>query len=263
MPELDIRHVGATELHQHFDREFTAQGCYVELGLKDGVLLADYHAEVGSPMTPFSVHYGFDRRWAIPALTGEAANALLRDIAPLAQRMLDDWETDLDDRQANVVAVLGDDAAAAEREIADLIGERYPEDLPADMNPDLIQEWDLDSATNGEEADAYDITDETTDERLAEIEADILSNLAMCGSIENPKIVCHGLDSYLEGLREQKIAEAREKVEDELEAIAEAVASRPDTVKRAARLGLSDRRIAELLNVSHVTVGNIRKNSPN
>ncbi|MCY0924419.1 hypothetical protein OS965_41135, partial [Streptomyces sp. H27-G5] len=61
-----------------------------------------------SPMTPFSVHYGFDRRWAIPALTGEAANALLRDIAPLAQRMLDDWETDLDDRQANVIAVLGD-----------------------------------------------------------------------------------------------------------------------------------------------------------
>ncbi|MCX5199697.1 hypothetical protein OOK31_38470 [Streptomyces sp. NBC_00249] len=263
MPELDIRYVGATALHAHYERVIEAQSCYIELGLEDGVFLADHSSDVGNPMTPDSVRRGVDRRWAIPALTGDAANALLEELAPLAERMLADWTPELDSSHSETLAVLGEDGEAAEREIRELIESRFPDDEPADENPALIQEWDVDSAVNGDEATEYDITDETTDARLVEIEADIIANLAQCTSLENPTIVCHGLDTYLRGLREEKINEAREEVEEELEEIAEAVARRPATVLRAARLGLSDRRIGELLGVSHVTVGNIRKSPKN
>ncbi|MFI5987405.1 hypothetical protein ACIBEA_41880 [Streptomyces sp. NPDC051555] len=256
--ELEIRHVGDTELHAHFARESEAQPCYVELSLEFGVLSARYSSEVSPNAVPRAVLLGFDHQWSIPPLTGRAANALLREVAPLAQRMLDDWTTGLNATE-NVIAVLGEDAAAADSEIAALIAGRYPEDAPDDQNADIVQEWSLEAATNGDEVSEHGITAETTDERLAEIEASILENLSGCMGLDHPTAVCPGLDTYLERLREELVTEAREEVEAELEAIAEAVASRPETVQRAARLGLSDRRIAELLGVSHVTVGTIRK----
>ena len=60
--------------------------------------------------------------------------------------------------------------------------------------------WDLDSATNGCEAEEYWITADTGDARLDEIEREILADLAECG--ENPVAVCQGLDSYLRTVRD-------------------------------------------------------------
>lgn len=195
-----------TELHCHYDGQSEPQGVYIELGLRDGTLLADYDSEVGSGH-PFSVHYGFDRRYGIPVLTADAANRVMREIGPLAARILADWDEEWDGN--NMVARLGEDAAAAEEEIEALLGE----DPAGWADKDLVGLWDIDGAVNGHEAEEHGITAQTSDERLEEIERKILAGLA--GVSENPVAVCHGLDTYLRGLRDKLIAEAADEDEDE------------------------------------------------
>lgn len=190
--------VHADELFCHYDGQYERQPCYIELGLRDGMLLADWDAIVGSG-TPGSVYHGFDRRWAIPCLTAEAANRVMQEIAPLASRMLADWEEEWDGN--NMVAVLGEDAQAAEEEIQDHLGisAAFRDLAPPFDATDEVAVWHIDGVTNGCEASEYGITAETTDERLAEIEAEILDDLGSPSGVT----VCHGLDSYLRELRDR------------------------------------------------------------
>jgi hypothetical protein len=194
-------------LWRHYDGQTERQSCYIELGLKDGVLLADWDAIVGSG-TPSGVYHGFDRRWGIPCLTADAANRVLWRIAPLADRMLADWEEQWDGN--NMVAVLGEDAQAAEEEIEELLG------LPTEGNlyeqepdqgfdeSDLVAVWGIDGVTNSCEASEYGITADTTDERLGEIEQEILSDLGGPSGVA----VCHGLYDYLRELRDRMKSDA-------------------------------------------------------
>jgi transcriptional regulator with XRE-family HTH domain len=185
------------ELYRHYDGETETQPAYIELDLKSGKLYADYDSEVGGAV-PFSVHHGFDRRWGIPVLTGDAANRVMHEIAPLADRILADWEEEWDGN--NMVAVLGEDAQAAEEEIEKRLGQTFDE-------LDIVVEWDTDGATNGSEADEYDITADTTDARLEEIAAQITQDMADCttvpqGETRKPVVIVHGLDDYLKELRD-------------------------------------------------------------
>jgi hypothetical protein len=188
-----------TELYCHYDGQWEAQSAYIELDLREGTLLADYNSAIGNAV-PFSVYHGFDRRFGIPVLTGEAANRVMQEIAPLAARILADWQEVWDERSGNLVAKLGTDAIAAKDEIEAKLGIRYPYEQPFDES-DLVTEWDIDGATNGTEADDYSITADTSDERLKEIEQEILADLAGCDG--SPVAVCHGLDAYLRGLRDE------------------------------------------------------------
>ncbi|GHJ34288.1 hypothetical protein TPA0910_87210 [Streptomyces hygroscopicus subsp. sporocinereus] len=183
----------ADELHRHYDGQTEAQDCYIELDLREGTLLASYNAEIGNAV-PFSVHHGFERRYGIPVLTGDAADRVMEEIRPLAERILADWEEHWDGH--NKVARLGEDAQAAEEEIEEKLSD-FDES-------DLVTEWDIDGATNGSEVDEYGITADTTDERLDEIEATILKDLADVSPSD--VVVCHGLDDYLRELRD-KLAE--------------------------------------------------------
>lgn len=190
-----------TELYRHYDRQSEAQPAYIELDLREGTLLASYNAEIGNAI-PFSVHHGFERRYGIPTLHGEAANRVMKELALLADRILADWEEEWDGN--NMVAVLGDDAKEAEEEIQERLGLNLGYgDFDADTQgfdpDDLVTEWDIDGVVNGEEAEEYGITADTTDARLDEIEAQILKDLAECG----PGVgVCHGLDDHLRELRD-------------------------------------------------------------
>ncbi|GAA0500841.1 hypothetical protein [Streptomyces olivaceiscleroticus] len=192
-----------TELYCHYDGELDMQPAYIELDLKAGKLYADYNAEIGSGI-PFSVYHGFDRRYGIPVLTAEAANRVLREIAPIADRILADWEEEWDGN--NMVAVLGEDAQAAEEEIQEKLGLPTEEGF-YDVDPnqgfddsDLVIEWDVDGATSGAEVDEYDITADTTDARLKEIEKQIADELVDCGP--GGVTVLYGVDDYLKRLRD-------------------------------------------------------------
>ena len=202
--QTSVRIIECTDpagLHRHYDGQTEAQPAYIELDLREGTLLATYNAEVGPPYArPFTVAYGFERRYGIPALTAEAANRLMKEIAPLAERMLADWNEEWDGN--NMVARLGKDAQAAEEEIEEKLGSNLStDDLRYQFeSDDLGVEWDIDGAVNGSEVDDYGITADTTDERLEEIEQQILSDLADCG--EGSVVVCHGLDDYLKELRD-------------------------------------------------------------
>ncbi|QKW31475.1 hypothetical protein HUT11_35520 (plasmid) [Streptomyces seoulensis] len=194
-----IKCTDPTKLFRHYDGQSEAQPAYIELDLREGTLLADYDAEVGGAI-PFSTYHGFERRYSIPVLTGEAANRVMQEIAPLAERILADWVEEWDGN--NMVARLGGDALAAEEEIEKMLGNglgSYDREHPFAPD-DLVTAWDIDGAVNGCEAEDYDIIAETTDERLEEIEKEILSDLAACG--EGSVVVCHGLNDYLRNLRD-------------------------------------------------------------
>ncbi|KNE83336.1 hypothetical protein AB0B04_19340 [Streptomyces xinghaiensis] len=184
------------ELYRQYDGQFEAQPAYIELDLREGTLLADYNGEIGNAV-PFSVYYGFERRYGIPVLTADAANRVMREIAPMAARILADWEEVWDGQ--NMVARLGKDAIAAEDDIETLLGTGSPEDQRF-SDEDKVSQWDIGGATNGCEVAEYGITADTSDERLDAIEREILADLASCD--DSQVAVCHGLEDYLRGLRD-------------------------------------------------------------
>ncbi|MFI5621543.1 hypothetical protein [Streptomyces sp. NPDC051567] len=189
------------ELFRHFTSRSQAQPAYIELDLREASLLADYDSSVSNDV-PRSVLHGFERRYPVPVLTAAAANRLMGELLPLAGRVLADWTQEWDGDQYR--AVLGDDAQAAEAEI---LGRLRPgtgdgdgdgdQGFPAD---DLVGQWDLDAVVNGLEADDYEIGPGTTDERLREIEREILEPLL--GLDNYPVVVCHGLLAHLTALRD-------------------------------------------------------------
>ncbi|WP_331756644.1 hypothetical protein [Streptomyces sp. NBC_01568] len=194
-----IECTSSTELHRHYSGQSESQNAYIELDLKEGSLLADFDSEVGDGV-PFSVYHGFERRYAIPVLTGASANRLMADLAPLAERILADWEEHWDG--SNMVARLGADAQEAEELIEERLGIHLPPQEQREQfdTEDLVAEWGLDGALNGCEVEEYGITADTTDGRLDEIAADIRANLAECG--EGTVVVVHGLEDHLRQLRD-------------------------------------------------------------
>lgn len=179
------------ELHHHYPTEDEAQPCHIALSLREGTLSADWAPEVGEPRAlPEDVPHGLERRYEIPTLTGDAANRAMEEIKPLAGRILADWQEIWDGQ--DWVARLGPDAVAAEEAI---LGH-----LDGFTEADQVAVWDVAVAVDGSETEEYGITPGTTDERLEEIEASILSDLAECSA--STVIVCAGLGDHLRRLRD-------------------------------------------------------------
>lgn len=190
-------------LHHHYPGQSKSQPAYIELDLREGTLSAGWNAEFGNT-EPRTVRNGLDRRYGIPILTGDAANRVMQELAPLAEQILGDWEEYWDGN--NTVARLGPDAQAAEGQIETRLGLRGDTGERRDFPPaDLVTGWDVDGAINGFEAEEYGITAETTDERLAEIEAEIAASLVDVSS--SPVIVLLGVGAYLRDLRDALAAD--------------------------------------------------------
>lgn len=227
-------------LHRHYDGQSEPQPCYLELDLREGTLRADWNAEVGNAV-PFSVHYGLERRYPIPVLTAEAANRVMHELRPLAERILADWEEHWDG--SNTTARLGNDARAAEQEITERLGlDLGYGDIGADTQgfeeDDLVAVWDIDGAVNGSEVDDHGITADTSDERLEEIAAEITASLAEVSA--SGVAVVHGLDTYLAGLRDE-LGEAEQMSDAELRVLRESLGLTGDWL--AAHLGVSPRTV--------------------
>lgn len=192
--------VNPTELFRQYAGQSEPQSAYIALSLETGGMWASYDAIVGSG-TPEEVHNGRERWYGIPVLTAAAANALMDELVPLAARVVAGSEIEFNGN-GNRVGVLNGDAQAAEEEIEARLGNGPGVDRQyVFAEGDMVAGWDLDGALNGSEVDDYGITAATTDDRLAEIEAKILADLASCG--ESGTVVCAGLDEHLQGLRDE------------------------------------------------------------
>src|SRR5690606_3153876 len=87
MTTVKIRPVAEPDaLYCRYKNNYEPQPVYINLDLADGALYADYRATNDTPMR---VWLGQVRAWEIPPLVADAANKLMQDIAPLAQRILD------------------------------------------------------------------------------------------------------------------------------------------------------------------------------
>lgn len=186
------------ELWRHYDGQSDSQDCYIELHLRGETMHATYNAEIGNGV-PGSVYHGFDRRYGIPVLTGEAANELMERIAPLADRILADWDEHWDGN--NMKARLGEDAEAAEEEIESLLPDRSDGDSEG---PGVVAEWTLDGIQCTDEE--LGVRPDSTDEELGELEEEILKSLAECG--EAKVAVLPGLTTYLREARDRMAEEA-------------------------------------------------------
>lgn len=214
------------ELYRHYQNEFEPQPCYIELDLRDGMMLATYNAEIGNAV-PFEVYYGFQRRYAIPILHAEAVNRVMEELTPLAERVLADWEKVWDGE--NMVARLGEDAEAAEEEIRSKL-------VFDEGDPDLLVVWSAEDAVYGSDSD---ITAATTDKELDDLEAQILREFK--DSAEEGQVIhLDGVGAYLRQIRDQ-LAD-----EDPL----------TDAELRAAReyLGLTGDHLAKVLGVNPRTL---------
>lgn len=200
------------ELHCHYDRQTSAQPCYVSLDCETGILTASYNAEIGNSV-PADVYHGHTRRYGIPLLTPTATNDLLENIAPLAQRVVDGYESVWNGN--NHVARLNGDATEADEEIERLCDECEPDDSNS-----VVQEWDAGDYLDGvmcfrdedddqcrwnklhhATIDGYGekivINADTTDSELSDIEDTIKSDC------DDNNVVLNGLSKYLDDIRDQ------------------------------------------------------------
>ena len=177
-----------------FEMDNGAAPTYLEVDLTSREISAGYHAGSG---TPGQVWNGFIRRYDIPLLTADAVNRLMERVAPLAERMCNDWSEEIG-RGGRAEAVLGADGRAAEDElIAALPGDE-------DVDPaDLVDVWEASLMFVGNEVDEYGITADTSDEELEQIAEQMLDEIR--SSSASGVVVAPGLEEYLRDLRDEMI----------------------------------------------------------
>lgn len=186
----------ASDLYQRFPGQHEAQPVYVSLDCRTGKLTAAWSGTVGGGV-PADVWHHLTLRWKIPALTVDAAETLLDQLEPLAQRVLDGFEARFDGH--NLVGTLSDDAAEAREAISDLCYPRRFDEC------DTQQRWeagDWYAATPRRQllADSG-LTASTTDEQLADIVRHEES------SVNEPYLV-DGIEAFWSDLRDELRADA-------------------------------------------------------
>lgn len=104
------------------------QPCYIEVDLERGTISATYDPEIGGAI-PKSVWNGYVRRFRIPPLTADVANATMEKIKPLVETMLDHWDEEWDGNDWR--AYLLPEGFRAQEQISELVedpGRWFPED---------------------------------------------------------------------------------------------------------------------------------------
>lgn len=199
-------------LHCRYDRQTSSQDCYIELDCKNETLSANYNSEIGNAVH-FSVYHGHIQRFGIPCLTNITVNNLMSEIAPLANDVIEGYESKWDGN--NHVAVFTDKAEKAIEKIMQIC-----DSFEADEKNSIIEydagDW-LEYSIyrideNGNSCNwqncvktvihgAGEITSKTTDDELDKIEEKIISDV-------DSNIVLIGLSKFL--------AEERKNCEDNM-----------------------------------------------
>ena len=200
---VSIRRCALDGMVRRYAGQEESQPGHISLYLPTATLTASYDANTGG--TPVDVAYGFDRRYDTPLLAGSAANRLMSEILPLAQRIVDDYTSEWDGK--NTVAVLGPDAEAAEAELIEYLDD-------AIKKTDIVSEWDIDEPFDF--VGDYGLTATTTDERLEEIAEKITARMASCNPTPATFTIVHGIeDALLRARDELEEAAKYEADEDE------------------------------------------------
>lgn len=195
-----IEEVG--DLYLKYSGQHSPQPCYVQLDCEAETLCAEVDGMIG-PGTPFRIWHGRAIRWAIPALTTEAAEALLEEILPLAQRVVEGYECRWDG--SNHVGKLDEDAQEAAEAIRDLCDRDWSE-------WEVLSVWDAHDWYGQCGSGAYlagelGLTAETTDEEL--------SALATKEEAAAEPARIEGVERFMRDLREELRAEAEEEAEED------------------------------------------------
>lgn len=190
-------------LHHHYTGETAPQPCFLALNLEDGELAADWDGEIGNGV-PESVWSGRTLRWTIPILTTTAANDLLAEAAPIAQRVLNGAAIDWDG--SNHRGTLNEAAEAAHEEITALIATYDDQSL-------CVVEWDAaDFFTSDADAISYGITATSSDADLDTLAAKARNDAATCDPGVG-HIVLYGVEQYFRTLRNELRDELAEDAE--------------------------------------------------
>ena len=193
-----ILEIEGNELHRQYAGQNRPQDVYVTLDCANGRLTAECSSEIGSGI-PVAVCHGHVQRWSIPALTADAANSLIEEIAPFAERMVAGYERVWDGN--NHVAAFSDDADEADDAIISLCDRARAD---ADEHS-TVQVWDASEWFGGignaaAQCAALKITAETTDDELRAIET-VAEKEAGDMGVD----VLNGVRRHMEWLREKAI----------------------------------------------------------
>lgn len=123
---------GEADLYHRYPGADREQPVVVGLDLARGELRAEYRPVADA--VPLREHHGIERTIPIPPLTASAANALLRALAPLAQRVV--AGADVSSQAVRLDAA----ASAAWDEMVELVG-RMVEDAPVVSGISVRELW--------------------------------------------------------------------------------------------------------------------------
>lgn len=178
--------------------QFNAQDAILYLDTRDGELYCDYNAAIGGGTTMAEFHR-LVLSTVIPPLTAEVANALMADVASLAQTVLDgadeDWDGD------NNVGTLTEEAQAAWSEIVARCAEENF-DSSEQVCAWEVEDWFID----GDEVTrvALEIDAATTDEQISAIAAQQVEMATTVSSDAGYGVLDRGdVEQYLTRLRDE------------------------------------------------------------
>ena len=198
MNTVTIIPVRGNALYRRYSGQTAPQDCYVSLDCQKGYLTADFNPEIGSGV-PVAVYHGHVQRWSIPVLSADAANSLLEEIAPFAERMVAGYERVWDGN--NHVAAFSDDADEADDAIISLCDRaRADADEHSTVQVWDASEWFAGIGNAAAQCAALKITAETTDDELRAIET-VAEKEAGDMGVD----VLNGVRRHMEWLREKAI----------------------------------------------------------
>jgi hypothetical protein len=223
-----------TSLHHRYAGQSEPQDCFVALNCESGRLYASHNTEIGNAV-PFAVHHGHVQRWSIPALRDGAANDLLDELAPIAERIVAGYVSRWDGH--NHVAKFTADATEAIDEIraaCEAVEAR-------DDSDDAVSVWDAGSWFGGvgsydQQRAALGITATTTDEELDAI----MEREEATASAEGVDIL-DGATKHLRGLRDEARAEYNENEDAPISDDVRAAVQRRYTEKGSAEAATDER----------------------
>ena len=159
---ITIAEVG--DLYLKYSGQSQQQDCYVQLDCESETLSAEVDTAIG-PGTPFRVWHGRTIRWRIPALTESAAEGLLLDLIPLAERICAGYSCEWDG--SNNVGRYSEDAREAAEAVRDLCDRDWSEGEKLSVWD--AHDWYGSCGTRAMLAQQVGLTAETTDAELDSI----------------------------------------------------------------------------------------------
>jgi hypothetical protein len=199
MGELKVRIVSVETMDELFfqrpgsDR---SQPVVLALDLEDGELTAYYRADDSS--RPASVYHRRTLWFDLPCLTMTAANDLLQEVEPLAQRILDGATIEWDGN--NFIGQLTRDAQYAEDELRGRADPENWDDYSTQVVGFSAADWYGSDETAEETIQRLGVTAETTDAQLRR-KADTERQFAHDEGNNYGCVVLTGVEQYLHDLR--------------------------------------------------------------